>query len=160
MVFMKNITAIFLLVVLAVSCKKISYSNCTPEKFSYDLLADKKISITSGQRINIEAGDKLVFNYTHTYKDCKDIADDEGSETLVFEIPKTDNSFDVSGAALSTINCHSQFSCYCANVNAVAITGGRIKGTKTAANKWMVDVDVTNTVTTTKYTFTATFTTP
>jgi hypothetical protein len=163
MSFMKNIAGLLLLTLLIASCNKSSVSDCTPEKFSYDLLVDKKITILpAGQqsRINIEGGDKLVFNYTHTFKDCKNIADDEVSEILVFEIPKTDNSFDVSGAALGTINCHSQVSCYCANVNAIAIKTGKIKGTKIAANKWVVEVDVTNTITSAKYTFAATFTTP
>jgi hypothetical protein len=160
--FMKNIAGLLLLTLLTASCNKNSVSDCTPEKFSYDLLPDKKITISSGQqpRISIESGDKLVFNYTRTGRDCKNIADDEVSEILVFEIPKTDNSFEVSGAALGTINCHSQVSCFCANVNAVAINTGKIKGTKTAANKWAVEVDVTNTITSAKYTFSATFTIP
>jgi hypothetical protein len=159
---MKNIAGLLLLTLLTASCKKSSYSDCTPEKFSYDLLPDKKITVLPGQqsRISIENGDKLVFSYTHTYKDCKDIADDEGSETLVFEIPKTDNNVGVSGAGLSTINCHSQLSCFCANVNAIAINTGKIRGTKIAADKWMIEVNVTNAITMAKYTFAATFTIP
>jgi hypothetical protein len=159
---MKIIAVIFIVLFITASCKKSPVSDCTPEKFSYDLSPDKKIKILPGQqsRISIESGDKLVFNYTHTYRDCKNIADDEGSELLVFEIPKTDNSFDVSGAALSTINCHSQLSCFCTNVNAIAINTGKIKGTKIAANRWMIDADVTNSVTNRKYIFSAAFATP
>lgn len=158
---MKSIAAVFLFILLTASCKKGPFNNCTPEKFNYDLLIDKKIIVvTTGQRISIENGDKLVFNYTHTYRDCKNIADDEGSEILGFEIPKTDNSFDVSGAALSTINCHSQATCFCGNVNAMAITDGRIKGTKTDANRWTIDANVTNTVTNRQYIFPVAFTTP
>lgn len=159
---MKTITAVFLFVLLTTSCKKSPFSDCTPEKFAYNLLVDKKISVPPGppSQVSIENGDKLVFNYTHTYRDCKNISDDEGSEILVFEISKTDNSFDVSGAALSTINCYSQASCFCGNINAIAITGGRIKGTKVAENRWMIDANVTNAVTNRQYVFLAAFTTP
>src|SRR4051812_39890854 len=91
-----------LLAVLA--CKKSSTntSECLPEKKDYTYESARQINIervalqdTVFEHYNyaITNGDKDVFNFTWVFRDCPELADDEGSRIIVFEIPGSLNSF-------------------------------------------------------------------
>ncbi|MEJ7740566.1 MAG: hypothetical protein WKF97_24375 [Chitinophagaceae bacterium] len=85
----------------------------------------------------IKEGDKTVFNYTLEFKDCPQLADDEGSRIIVFEIPGNANSFLLKDSAdLRAAKALINYACFCALRGPVLIKGGFIEGQKKNNNTW------------------------
>lgn len=89
----------FVTVLLATACsRKNTLPDCTPEAWQYTFQKGKTIiidtlTITSDDTVyqryayHIKDGTNLVFEYTHQFEDCREIADDEQTAKIIFEIP-------------------------------------------------------------------------
>ena len=128
------------------ACKKSSGDQCKPEhedfKFQNSLNIDTVRLFTQDPSLELfsytlTAGNKIVFTYTHQFRDCPEIADDEGFKIVVFEIPQQSDSFLFNDSMeLRSAKCLIHFSCFCAPGAPVLITHGFIEGTKISANSW------------------------
>ena len=95
---------------------------------------------------NVEQGQNLVFEYRFDAYDNVQIADDEYSETIRFEIDKGLTEFSFSNDDLAQIKPAFTKYCFCyfgmeaaKNVDPT----GTISGKKIADNKWDIHIDVT-----------------
>ncbi|MEO6001327.1 MAG: hypothetical protein ABIN89_31030 [Chitinophagaceae bacterium] len=144
--------AFILLAVLATAyaCKKSSSSNftCTPEKKTYTYQPGKQIDnqlLSTGDTLyehysySIKDGDKNVFNFTLQFKDCPEIADDEGARIILFEIPQNVQSFQLKDSAgFRKAKSLLNYACFCAPGGPVLIKSGSIEGEKKSNNTWHI----------------------
>jgi len=146
---MKTPFIILAFLMIGSACKKSGETGagkCTPEKKDYIYEAGRQIDT---QRVSlpdtafeyysyiINAGDKKVFNYTLQFQDCPEVADDEGSMTIVFEIPGNVNSFQLRDSAdLRRAKALIHFACFCRPSGPVVIKSGIIEGEKKSSNRW------------------------
>ena len=126
------------------SCKKNSPSDCTGDKYAYEFYPSTKIDTTItpvGIFFQVKPGNDLVFLYTHTGPDCKNIADEEYVDRLIFKVPAGINSFNYENSQLTDLMCLFMRSAFWTN-GASSITVGYVKGTKRSDGKWNVEINV------------------
>ena len=136
---------LLLILVLAYSC-----TNNNPERFVYAFSKNAGLEIIQNEGSymqwgNIIEGSNLVFEYEFHAEDDENIADDEYSEYIRFEIDANSNEFQFEGAALSDIKLTLTQSCFCGFFDEekdVPATG-TISGTKISENRWAISIDVT-----------------
>lgn len=135
---------VFCILLFLLSCKKATLSNCDKDTYAYEILSASKIDTITNQGglfYQISPGNNLVFRYTHTGPDCKNIADDEYTEFLVFQVPPGATAFEYRNDQLKNVLCYFNRLCFCP-LNTVSVSSGTIKGTKTSATKWNVEVNI------------------
>ncbi|HEY5772599.1 MAG TPA: hypothetical protein VIS75_08220 [Chitinophagaceae bacterium] len=89
------------------------------------------------------AGDKIVFTYKHHFRDCPEIADDEGIKIIIFEVPEQSASFLFNDSIeLRAAKSLIHFSCFCAPGSPVLIKQGFIEGIKVSANAWKITANL------------------
>jgi hypothetical protein len=94
----------------------------------------------------IESGENLVFEYRFDAYDEEQIADDEYSETIRFEIDSKLDKFSYSDDELLNIKAVFTPYCFCylpltesKNVD----PKGTISGEKTSNNEWKIKINIT-----------------
>ncbi len=143
----KRIVALFILAVSFGACEKI-YHWCSPARFEYSFSKSKRIDTTrlmisdpifEFYSFQINGGDKNVFFYTHRFKDCPDIADDEGTRRIIFEIPTDIDHFLLNDSiSLVKSKCILSLACECYPSYPVLLKSGSIEGTKINTNTWKI----------------------
>ncbi len=128
------------------ACKKSSSDHCNPEYIAFKFQNSSNIdtfSLFSPDPslelyfYTVNSGNKIVFTYTYQFRDCPEIADDEGVKTIVFEIPQQSDSFVLDDSMeLKTAKCLIRFACFCASGEPALFKQGFIEGTKLSANSW------------------------
>ncbi len=98
---------IFLLLCTHISCR---LTNCDRESFDYTFEENKTIQLTMDSlehhyNFVIIDGDSLVFEYARSSAQCDDIADDEYSEFVYFQVDPNEGEGEYLDAGLSSINC-------------------------------------------------------
>lgn len=91
---------------------------------------------------NVEQGENLVFIYRFVADDDPDIADDEYSERVIFEIDKESTSFNFSGEDLDQTNMYFNNFCFCPDIGSIQILEGTAEGLKLNNGKWRISLDV------------------
>ena len=142
--FMLNPCYIIAAVLFFYSCKKDSSSDCIDDTWSYDFYSSKKIDTTTTNgslSFKINPGNDLVFSYIHNGPECKNIADEEYTDRLVFEVASSSTSFHFQNSQLADAMC--LFIKYgFLTTPALVINSGYIKGIKLSDTKWDIDMDV------------------
>lgn len=88
-------------------------------------------------------GENLVFRYRFIGENDPDIADEEFSEDIIFEIDPSLNNFSYANDELAGINTHFTLYCFCGNIGSILITEGLIQGEKNNDSSWSISLDVT-----------------
>jgi hypothetical protein len=136
------------LTLLAVmSCVELDGEDCSPENVWTGLTPGKEIIIQAHPNLltnwySVVDGEHLLFHYSHTAEDCKNVRDDEWQENLLFIVDKDATSFEVSDDALREIKCYYYQDGAWTNSTHFEITDGSIKGTKINDNTWDVTVSI------------------
>jgi hypothetical protein len=126
------------------SCKKGTLNNCTDDTYAYEFFTASKIDTLTnpgGIFYDIKSGSNIVFQYTHVGPDCKNVADEEYTEFLVFQIPAALNSFQFENNKLADVLTLFKKLCFCPT-NASAVTSGSIKGTRISSSKWDIQINI------------------
>lgn len=136
---------IWFLIAMFACNKSGTSSKCMPEKKDYTYQSARQINIEKTSlpdttleyyTYTINSGDKDVFNFTLQFQDCPEIADDEGSRIIVFEIPGNLNSFELTDSAgLRNAKALINYACFCRPSGPVLLKEGFIKGER-HTNKW------------------------
>lgn len=145
---MKNsfILACILLPLSIIGCRQtgVSPTNCRSGKCTYTIEENQQIEITgdsTGQYVNIISGDKLVFAYEYVKNDKRNIADDEYTEYIYFEIDPSVESFDFQDSELVDAALVMHPVCFCVPGLGIPVSGS-LSGSKINNNRWQVDMDV------------------
>ena len=93
----------------------------------------------------VTQGNNLVFTYEYEAEDELNIADDEYSEVIQFEIEPAVTEFVYSDNELDTINAVYTESCFCDFTDESKNTSpqGTISGKKISETEWDITIDVT-----------------
>lgn len=147
---MRNLKLIGLLIFIGIhsSC---SSDDSNQDLYTYTYFDESELTLASSDDSymvygSIESGENLVFEYIFEAHDEENIADDEYSETIRFEIDPTLEQFSYSDDELLNIKTVFTQYCYCyfaltdsKNVNPI----GTISGEKISENEWKININVT-----------------
>ena len=133
-------------------CTLLSCSNNTNDDvFRYTYYEDAELSIETTddsymQTGRVTAGENIVFEYEYTAEEEENIADDEYTEFIRFEISPNLSEFSYQDAELTDIKTVLTKICYCFfeyDVNKDVPPTGNIAGERISATQWRISVDVT-----------------
>lgn len=112
------------------------------DREEYQFYANSTITVNANDFAEIENGGNLVFEYWFTAEDNPNIADDEYSERIIFEIASDAESFLLTDAGLTTANTYFDKYCFCLIEGSIPIENGTVSGIKVSDTRWDVDIDV------------------
>ncbi len=95
---------------------------------TYQFYEDAQVNLSANGFTEIRDGVNLVFEYQFTAEDNPNIADDEFSERILFEIPENLNSFSFVDEELTTIQAYYDKYCFCLIEGSIPLTNGEITG--------------------------------
>lgn len=90
------------------------------------------------ENYGVSAGDKNVFQMINFTEGALEIADDEFTNILVFELNESQNSFSVEDSELIKMKVHFRISCFCSEVEFKPVTSGCIQGEKQSDGTWFI----------------------
>lgn len=140
----------FLTLFLVTACiPEKNLPDCTPEDWQYTFESGKMITLdtikitgadTTYERYayQVKEGNNLVFNYIHAFEDCREIADDEQTDKLVFEIPAgaTAVTWEDSAAFQQGKLYYQQIGAW--GTPPVLLKQGKLEGQKITDNRWHI----------------------
>jgi hypothetical protein len=125
-------------------CKKNSSPDCTEDQYAHEFYSASKIDTTTTDMrlfFQINPGNDLVFSYAYNGPDCKNIADEEYTDKLVFKVPAGSASFLYENSQPTDAMCLFIKYAFWTN-GSYKVTSGYVKGTKISATKWNVEINV------------------
>ncbi len=151
-VFVKPDMKLFLflmLLPLAACSKKEAMPRCNPALTQHRLQTGKTLHIdtftidvadTTHETYTYQVNDgaNLVFTYTHAYEECREIADDEQIDKIIFEVPAAAAAFVWEDSA-----AFGQAKLYYHQVGAwggtpMLVKAGRLEGRKVTSSRWRI----------------------
>lgn len=146
---MKTIICFFLFVPLLYGCTKIG---CRPEKHAYTFRSNQQIDTTRSlqsdtsfefYQYQLTEGNRTVFQYRYDFRDCPQIADDEGSRIILLEVPAGINNFRFEDSAqLKAAKTLLVLHCECYPYLPVFFKEGWIEGRRISNNKWRLSAEL------------------
>ncbi|RMG72183.1 MAG: hypothetical protein D6722_05845 [Bacteroidetes bacterium] len=129
-----------LLLVSACQEEGLDPTRCRDGKCTYTFEKDAALILPDSIGTpRVESGDKLVFTYQYAANDRPNIADDEYTEFIYFEIPADVSSFDYADASLASIKTVLYSICFCP-LRVVRPEVGRIQGRESRDGSWEVEI--------------------
>ncbi len=128
-----------------------SCSKKSAETYSYTFQENAQLVIASSnegsymKRGTVVEGNNVVFTYEYQAENEIDIADDEYSEIIQFEIEPNLEEFSYSDGELIAINAVYTERCFCYFSDETKNTSpsGSISGKKISETQWEITIDVT-----------------
>ena len=132
------------------SCSKEN-EEYNEEYLLYNFSENKQLNIETSDGSymkygNIQEGSNLVFEYKFLAEDIVNIADDEYSESIRFEINPSLTEFNYQDSELSDIKAVFSKSCFCFfdyDSDKDVEPTGTISGKKISQTEWNISIDVT-----------------
>lgn len=156
---MKRLLPIFVSVIFLAGCNDDAGNIdlcgdgfCTRELFTGSKIEPLQVS-PDELFADIVAGDKIVFRRTYNSRDDKNIADDELTEILLFQVDEDIDSFYWKDEELEDAGVLFGRLCYCYPHGYAPVNSGTLKGTRISPGVWKItaDLTVTNAVSTLKF---------
>ena len=139
----KYLKIVVIILVCLISCNEDEDTNSdTGDRSEYRFFQDSSISIGEFDFALIANGTNLVFEYYFIADDEPNIADDEYSERIIFEIPPNLNEFSFSASELSNANTFFDKYCFCVIEGSIPIEVGSISGIKIDDTTWEITIDI------------------
>lgn len=102
---------------------------------SFKVMSQSKVDLAEPKGVSI--GNKNVFQMVRSTEGEEDIADDEFTEILVFELDASQESFSYEASELS-LQVHFKRVCFCPEVIFNPIVDGCLQGEKQTDGTWFV----------------------
>lgn len=142
---MRLISFLITVITFFCGCGKIG---CRPASHHYTFITGRQIDTAKSTQpdpdfeyytYQINSGTNIVFNYTYNFKDCPNIADDEGMRTVVFEIPANATNFAFADSTgLRQAKALLRLSCECIPYQPIFFKQGFIEGQKINNKEWRI----------------------
>jgi len=139
---MKNTLFVLVFSFILLSCN----SNTNESSKEYSFTENSQLTLDAQEPhpfIKIVSGENLVFKYYFQKEDNENIADDEYSEAIFFEIDTDLEHFSYTDQDLTSINTYFNKYCFCIREGSTPITKGTIVGNKIDNSTWDIDLDIT-----------------
>lgn len=99
--------------------------------------------VDTGEYGGLADGGKNSFQMILSTEGSLDIADDEFTKILVFELEESQTSFSVEGSELEAMNVYYRVICFCTEKAFIAVNSGCIQGEKQSDGSWFVQGNLT-----------------
>jgi len=143
---MNKLAFLFVISIFLISCSSSDDTPVNdPEDVNYIIYPNSSLAVNTtenGTVIDVESGDKLVFEYRYTTDGVPEIADDEFTEVVYFEVDQNSKNFIINQENFGTTKTHLGKFCFCAKTGYFQVTSGEIKGEKIGDLQWDVSLDV------------------
>jgi len=142
----RNIFSVVLVLLLVACNNSDDNDGINPESVVYEFQNDSQIILgisQTGNVFEIEPGTNTVFRYTFNSEDVINIADDEYTEIIHFEVDGSLDSFSYSNSALQAQNLFIRRLCFCTSNDFVFADIGSVSGTKLANGNWDISISMT-----------------
>lgn len=90
----------------------------------------------------VSDGSKIVFRMINETEGDSGIADDEFTNTLVFELDEFQNSFSVADEELALMRMYYRVVCFCSETDFMPVTSGCLQGEKGIDGLWNVQGNI------------------
>lgn len=145
---MKKTYLLLIFTLIVISCNE---DDSNQDEYTYSYFDKSELTINSREDSFmkygiIKSGENLVFEYRFDAYDEEQIADDEYSETIRFEIDSKLDKFSYSGDELLSIKPVFTPYCFCyfpQNESKNVDPKGTISGEKISNNKWKIKINIT-----------------
>ena len=132
---MQKLTFIGILLIIISACER-EYVNPAEETF----LFYENATLTSEAPFASD-GNQIVFHHYYKAEDEENIADDEYSEELFFELEDKEE-FQLKGEALKSIDLIFKQYCYCPEYSNLQVVDGYLNGSRKGADKYLIEANV------------------
>jgi len=143
---MKNIAILLILSIFLISCSKDDDDNPgNLEEVNYIVYPNSSLVLNeteNGTFIDVEAGNKLVFEYRYSTEGRPEIADDEFTEVVYFELEPNTENFSINEENFEVTKTFLGKFCFCGRTGYFQVTSGEINGEKIGDLQWNVSLDV------------------
>jgi hypothetical protein len=94
--------------------------------------------VNTNEQEGLSGGNRNVFQMINNTQGAVDIADDEFTNILVFELDETQNSFSAEDNELEAMKVHYRRICFCSETEFKAVNSGCLQGEKQADGSWFI----------------------
>lgn len=143
--YMKKLAILILISLFLISCSSSDDDVENPENTDYIVYQNASLVINeteNGTFMEVEDGDKLVFEYKYSTEGQPEIADDEFTEVVYFELDHNTGDFTLDESDFEATRTYLGRFCFCGNTGFFPVTSGIIEGEKTGDLRWNVTLDV------------------
>lgn len=103
---------------------------------SFKVVSNSKVDLSKNEGLAL--GDKIAFQMLKSTEGDLEIADDEFTDILVFELDENQNSFCVRDEELELMVVNFRTFCYCAEREFKKIISGCMQGEKQSDGTWFI----------------------
>lgn len=143
---MKNIAFLLVISIFLISCSKSDDNpGNNPDDANYIVYPNSSVVVNNtenGTFIEVESGNKLVFEYRYSTEGRPEIADDELTEVLYFELEPNTENFSINEENFEVTSTFLGKFCFCGRTGYFQVTSGEINGEKIGDLQWKVSLDV------------------
>lgn len=140
---MRKSVWLVLFLIVGVSCNNDDDNNGESRTYSFFQNAQIDTSEIEGVVYAFPAeGANLVFEYTFVDDDDPNIADDEYSEAIIFEISPELETFEYTDAEILDAKMYFRQFCFCFPEGSIQISKGFLKGSKRDNTTWDIEFDI------------------
>jgi hypothetical protein len=94
--------------------------------------------VNTNEQEGVSSGDQNVFQMINYTEGSEEIADDEFTNILVFELDETQDSFSAQDNELEAMKVHYRRICFCSETEFKAVNSGCLQGEKQADGSWFI----------------------
>ena len=141
----RQIATAILMILLLANCSKDHLNNCRDGKCTYEYYDNTQLSISEEgewRQLALEPGPWIVFKYEYQYDDEENIADDELTEILYFQIPAESSSYQIDLRTYVMQTVYFNRLCYCGKTGFEFPNEAIINCEKINDDTWHVTADL------------------
>ena len=143
---MKNLAILLMISIFLISCSTSDDDiQENPEEANYIVYPNASLEVNeteNGTVIEVVDGDMFVFEYRYSTEGVPEIADDELTEVVYFEVDEDTQDFNLNEANFEASRAYLGKFCFCGRTGYFPITSGEINAEKTGDLQWRISLDV------------------
>lgn len=113
-------------------------TNACLDNYECTFLITAQSKVDTNEQEGVSGGDRNVFQMINDTEGSPQIADDEFTDILVFELDESQSSFSVEDNQLTGMKVHYRRICYCGETEFKAIDSGCLQGEQQADGSWFI----------------------
>jgi hypothetical protein len=113
-------------------------TNACLDNHQCTFLVTPQSKVDTDEREGVSGGDRNVFQMINDTEGSADIADDEFTDILVFELDETQDSFSAEDNELEGMKVHFRQICFCGETEFKAVTSGCLQGEQQTDGNWFI----------------------
>ena len=113
-------------------------TNACLDNYECTFTVTPQSKVNTNEQEGLSGGDRNVFQMINATQGAEEIADDEFTDILVFELDETQNSFSAEDNELEAMKVHYRRICFCSETEFKAVDSGCLQGEKQTDGSWFI----------------------